>query len=141
MHRQPLRRQPPPPLPPPPVLQAALCEVRRAADGFALSRATQRVLRACAAGADGAEAEGGGGGGGEDGAWVRLFATNGECDRLNERRLRALPGAARRYAARDTGDERHLTHLRAPPRLDLKVGDRHQTSLEISRDLALPRPS
>ena len=83
---------------------ATLCvQVRRAQDGLNLSRATQRVLRACtpaatAAGA-GCDAAGAAAGAAE-GDWCRLFATNAECDALNSRRLCALPGASRAYEAR-----------------------------------------
>ena len=95
---------------------AALCarsatlrvQVRRAQDGLNLSRATQRVLRACtpaaaAAGdaASGAGCDAGGAAGdAAEGDWCRLFATNAECDALNSRRLCALPGASRAYEAR-----------------------------------------
>ena len=88
---------------------ATLCvQVRRAQDGFCLSRATQSVLRACtpaaaAAGdaASGAGCDAGGAAGGAaEGDWCRLFATNAECDALNSRRLCSLPGASRAYEAR-----------------------------------------
>ena len=88
--------------------------MRRAQDGLSLSRATQRVLRACtpaaaaaaaaaAAGdaASGAGCDAGGAAGdAAEGDWCRLFATNAECDALNSRRLCALPGASRAYEAR-----------------------------------------
>ena len=87
--------------------------MRRAQDGLNLSRATQRVLRACtpaaaaaaaaaagdAAGRAGCDAAGAAGNAAE-GDWCRLFATNAECDALNSRQLCALAGASRAYEAR-----------------------------------------
>ena len=58
---------------------------------------------------------------------TRLFTHKDDCNRLNEQRLRALPGAAVTFRARDSGrDEAALSALRvstpAPPELQLKVG-------------------
>ena len=97
---------------------ATLCvQVRRAQDGFCLSRATQSVLRACtpaaaataavataaaaaAAAATTVAASAGPAAVAAEEDWCRLFATNAECDALNTRRLCALHGAAREYEAR-----------------------------------------
>jgi len=94
--------------------------VRRAQDGFCLSRATQSVLRACtpaaaataavataaaaaaaaATAATTVAASAGPAAVAAEEDWCRLFATNAECDALNTRRLCALHGAAREYEAR-----------------------------------------
>ena len=85
---------------------ATLCvQVRRAQDGFCLSRATQSVLRACtpaaaATAATTVAASAGPAAVAAEEDWCRLFATNAECDALNTRRLCALHGAAREYEAR-----------------------------------------
>ena len=112
-------------------LQQALCEVRRARDGAAsLSAAAASTLRACAVPSAESSYTAGL-------CCCRLFATNKECDGLNDEKLRELPGEARRFAAVDTGTggELHLlAHLRAPEQLELKVG----ATVLLLQNLALP---
>ena len=60
--------------------------------------------------------------------WLTLsrFPTRQEVDRSNESRLRNLPGAVRRYEAKDTGDanirDKLLQNMMAPKAIDLKKG-------------------